>query len=550
VPGKGGAIRSTDEDVLAEDALAVGRRAFAGRQWETAYAKLSEAERQSWLAPEDLELLVSAAYLTGREEAGNDLSVRAFELWLQRDDAPHAARRAFWLGLLLLLRGEGVRADAWFSRARSVLDAHDCVERGYLLIPIGLGQLDRGDFAAALETFHAARDLGAAFEDRDLAAIGALGTGQALVGQGEVTSGLSSLDEAMVAITADEVSPIAAGIVYCAVIDTCQAALDLRRAQQWTVALSHWCNGQPDLVPYRGQCLVHRAEIMTLHGGWNDALEEARRACDRLAGHPAAGEAFYQLAEVHRLRGNHRQAEDAYRQASRWIPNPQPGLALLWLASGRLDAAAAAIHRALGETIRPATRAKLLAAAVEIAIAAGDLAAARPAADELRRIADQLGTPLARAMNLHAQGSTLVAENDAAAALTVLRQAWAAWQSVDVPYESARVRVQMGLACQALGDLDSAEMEFDAARWIFEQLGAGHEVDRTVDPTGSAAGPLTPREREVLQLVATGRTNRAIAADLFLSEKTVARHLSNIFTKLGVTSRTAASAYAYRHGLA
>jgi DNA-binding CsgD family transcriptional regulator/tetratricopeptide (TPR) repeat protein len=507
----------------------------------------------------------TAAYLTGRDDVGDDLSARACRECAVGDPA-RAARHASRLGILLLLRGEVARSGGWLGRARRLLDVRggDCAERGYLLVPAALQHLVDGDPAAAEAASAEAAAIGERFGDPDLLALGWLGVGQALVAAGRIAPALALLDEVMVAVTSGEVSPIFAGIVYCAVIETCQEAFDLRRAQEWTVALTRWCDAQPDLVPYRGQCLVHRSEIMLVHGAWPDALDEARRACDELAGRPAAGAALYQLAEVHRLRGEFVRAEEAYQRAGRWVPEPQPGLALLRLAQGQVDAAAAMLRRALGgpsagvaphgpagaEPASPAAvRSRLLAAHVEVMIATGDVAAARAGADELSALADRVGAPLLQAMAGHASGAAGVAEHDPGAAV-VLRRAWRAWQDLDAPYQAARVRVLMGLACRQQRDRDSADMEFDAARMVFEQLGAVPDVNRVRALSRAAgAGPLTAREVQVLRLVATGMTNRAVAAELFLSEKTVARHMSNIFTKVGVTSRAAATAYAYEHEL-
>jgi DNA-binding CsgD family transcriptional regulator len=547
VPGMAGA-----------DALDQGRRSFARQAWGDAYAQLSAADRQAPLEPEDLERLATAAYLVGRDDDGADVGTRAHHEFLRRGEVERAVRCAFWLAYGFLERGDQARGGGWLARGRRLLDDAqlDCVEQGYLLFPGALQALVEGDTATAGAGFDEATRIGGRFGDPDLLALGRLGLGGARLAQGETTAGVALLDEAMIAVEAGEVSPTVAGIVYCAVIEACQEIYDLRRAQQWTASLTRWCATQPDLVPYRGQCLVHRSEVMALHGAWPDAMDEARRAAKRLTappGQPAAGLAFYQQGELHRLRGEHAKAEDAYRQASQWGRDPQPGLALLRLAQGQVDTAAAAIRRVVDEASDFVSRSRLLPAQVEILLATGDVEAASAAASELARLAEGLGAPFLTAVAAHAKGAVLLAEGDPRAALAVLRGAWRAWQELEVPYEAGRVRVLIGLACWELGDQDGAEMELDAARWVFRQLAAAPDLARVEALSGkvaaAGAGGLTARELQVLGLVAAGETNKAIAADLFVSERTVDRHMSNIFAKLGVSSRAAATAHAYQHGL-
>jgi DNA-binding CsgD family transcriptional regulator len=540
------------------DTLVQGRESFGRQAWADAFAQLSAADREALLAAEDLERLATAAYLLGRDADSIDIWARAHQEFLRQASVERAARCAFWVAFILLNKGELVRGGGWVARARRLLDdgRHDSVEQGYLLWGVAARSIFEGDSTSAADSFAAAAEIGDRFGDRDLVTLARVGQTRALLRLGDTAAGVALLDEVMVAVEAGEVSAIVAGNVYCSVIEGCQEIFDLGRAQAWTAALSRWCASQPELVAYRGQCLVHRAELMALHGAWRDAMDEAEQASERfLRGpdHPAAGAAFYQQAELHRLRGEFAKAEDAYRQASRWGREPQPGLARLRLAQGQVDTAQAAIRRAADEVPDRVTRSNLLAAYVEIMLAAHDVAAARVAAEELSAMAGDLDAPLLGATAATAQGAVLLGEGDARAALQALRPAWTAWQELEAPYEAARVRVLVGLACRELGDQEGSELELDAARGVFRQLGAAPDLARVqaLSQTKAAkkAGGLTAREVQLLRLVAAGKTNRAIAAELVLSERTVDRHVSNIFAKLGVSSRAAATAYAYEHQL-
>jgi DNA-binding NarL/FixJ family response regulator len=538
-------------------ALDRGRESLRNQAWGDAFSQLSAADREAMLEPADLEGLAHAAHLTGRETASADLLARAHQGFLSRGETQRAARCAFWLGFRALINGELAQAGGWFSRADRLLDGQPgCVEKGYLLLPVGYRAFYEGDAATAYKTFSQAATIGNRFSEADLVTLARQGQGRALIRQGEITRGVTLLDEAMVAVTAGEVSPIVAGGVYCSVLEACSEIFDLRRAQEWTSALEQWCASQSDMVPYRGHCLVRRAEILQLHGAWKDALGAAQQACERFSHptpRPEAGAAFYRLAEVHRLRGEFADAEDAYRQASRWERTPQPGMAQLRFAQGQLDAANAAIRRLAEEVQEPRSRSGVLDAYVEIVLAVKDVAAARAAADELSEIAERYGAPFLRAVSARATGAVLLAEGDARGALTTLRQSWTTWCKLEAPYEAARTRTLIALACRALGDDDAEDLELIAAREVFHQLGAAPDLAR-VEALGQkksskVASPLTTREVGVLKLVARGMTNRAIAGKLGISEKTVARHLSNIFNKLDLSSRAAATAYAYQHEL-
>jgi DNA-binding CsgD family transcriptional regulator len=544
--------------VDAVDELQRGRESYARRAWMDAYESLSRVDQTALLGAEELELLATSAFMIGRDDDFLAFLERAYHAYLDSGETMRAVRCAFWVGINLALRGEMSRATGWLGRAQRLVEREesDCVERGYLLVPVMLRHEASGNWEAAYTAAAGAAEIGERFGDADLLALAMHEQGLIMVNLGRVEEGLGLLDEAMVAVTAGELSPIVTGIVYCSVISGCQEVYALRRAQEWTAALTQWCEEQPEMVAFTGQCLVHRAEIMELHGAWRDALDEARRArkrCELGKNLRATAQAFYRQGEVYRLRGEYAAADEAYRDASRYGWEPQPGLALLWLAEGKGDAAAAALRRALGETTKPLKRARLLPAYIEIMLAVGDVEEARWACGELEEISASYESGMLDAMVAHAQGALDLTEGDARGSLLALRRAWQLWQELEVPYEAARVRVLLGLACRILGDYDTAALELEAARSVFSQLGAAPDLARVESlipraPSVDVHG-LTPRELQVLRLVAAGETNKAIAAGLVLSERTIDRHVSNIFAKLGVSSRTAATAYAYKHQL-
>jgi len=394
-----------------------GRESFEKAAWRATHEQLSAADADTSLDAGDLEHLGLAAYLLGMEARGDELLSRAHQEHLNHDDGERAALCAFWLGMHMANRGDVARAAGWFARSRRLLEqgALDSVVAGYLLVPDAMRALRGGDPRVALPLFEQAAAIGDRFRDPDLMVLGRLGQGQSTINLGRTAPGIALLDEVMVSVTAGEVSPIPAGIAYCAVIDACQRVFDVGRAQEWTSALTQWCESQPDLVPFSGQCLVHRAQLLRLHGAWPDALEAARSACQRFArdAHGGAGAAFFELGEVHRLAGDFAAAEDAYRQASQWGHEPQPGLAQLRLAQGRVEAASATINRVLGEIAHPAGRAQLLVASVEIELAAGDVPAARLAADELAAMAETGGVPFLDAVgHLAGAGRALRSSQD------------------------------------------------------------------------------------------------------------------------------------------
>ena len=541
----------------ARDALDQGRECYERRAWLDAWRALSVADWHTRLDGADLERLAMSAYLLGRDDEYLDALDRAHGAHLSAGENLPAVRCAFWLGFRLLMRAETGRATGWLSRAQRLLERQtdECAERGYVMLPLVEQQLDATEFETAYATAASAAEIGERCADADLIACARHQQGRIRLQQGQLERGLALLDEVMIAVTAGELSPLVTGLMYCSVIQACQVVYAFGRAREWTAALARWCDEQPGMVAFTGVCRVHRAEIMQLRGAWQDAIEEAQRARESSQGFDqrATAAALYQEAEVHRLRGEFAAAEDGYRRASECGCDPQPGLALLCAAQGRADAAAGAIGVALRATTERLKRARLLPAAVEILLEAGDVDAARRACEELEDIAGSFDSGELDAIAASARAALELATGDAQAALVSSRRAAQVWQRNEAPYMAARARALAGLACRALGDTEGARLELDAARLGFERLGAAPDLARLDSLADAAAASrphgLTARELQVLRLVAAGKTNKAIAAELFLSEKTIDRHVSNIFAKLDVASRAAATACAYEHKL-
>lgn len=528
------------------------RAACDTHRWGDAYRLLSGLPSDA-LEIDDLDRLATAAYLTGHDEEGFAHWVRAHQQSLAAGEVHRAAHFGAKLAQGLGFKGDLGRCRGWVDRtARLLADAGiDCVEQGYLEHGLGMMRLFAArDIAGAHAHFVQAGKIGARFADHELVALARIAEGRMLIYLGDSAEGTARLDEAMVSIEAGELSPLATGDAYCMVIDACAELFDVGRCHAWTESFARWCDTQQELVLYRGHCFLHRAEMLGLVGSWPEALAEARRACDRLADPvmPAVlGAACALEGDLLRLAGDLDRAEAAYQRASEHGHDPQPGLALLRLAQGRPDTADAMIRRALGESQDPMSRARLLGPYVELVLAtAADTAAAGAAAEELRGVAAELGTPLLRAHAARAAGAVLLAQGDANAALVGLRRAFNGFNELGVRYDAARTRLLLAEACRELGDHDTAEIESSAAHTALASLS-----DRSSWPTGPIDMPhgLTQRELEVLRLVACGKTNRGIAQELVVSEKTVASHVSHIFTKLDVTSRSAATAYAYDHNL-
>jgi DNA-binding CsgD family transcriptional regulator len=548
-------------------------------RWAEACEEFAAADRLEPLTAEDLERFAEAAQVLGRGEEAVKILRRAYEARVAAGDFDWAVTTAFWLWQALIMNREYARANGWVAQVRRLaqerlaqegpaqehpapaLPAHvtrpvPMEDNGWLLVTDAYALIGLTDYEAAVQLLARAAQLASRSGQTDLVAFATTVWGRALIKAGRLKDGLSRLDEAMLSVIDRDTSPRATSLLYCSAIATCHEAHEFARAREWTLALGAWLDSLAQLGgAYLGNCRVYRSRLMRLCGAWGDAVDEVAVVCDDLSGgygQLVAGHAFYELAEMYRLLGNP-EAENAYRRASEYGAPTQPGLALLRLAQDDIETALVGIRRALTETTGPLERLELLTAGVTVMVAAGDFDAARAAVDELALIAQVYDTAAVRTEVAAARGAVALAEGDAATALPLLRSAAQWWREIEAPHAVATLTVLIALACRSLSDEEAAQLELEYARATFTRLGARpdlHRVERLIHPAQAVGSHgLSAREIEVLKLIAAGRTNHAIATELFLSDRTVHRHVSNIFDKLGVRSRAAAVSYGVRHHL-
>ena len=526
------------------------RAAFARRDWQAAYEGFLAVEDD--LTPADLDSLAECAHWVGHGREVVERYQAAFKAHLDAGDGDRAGYSAFMVSLHLRLLGEAAPADGWLARAQRVLaDQPEGSAHGYPLY-LETARLMGVDLDDAVASAQRMQDLGRRFGDDTLVALGVFFEGRARIKQAKAQEGLALLDEAMTSALSDTLEPMWTGAIYCGLLDACHELVDLRRAQEWTEATQKWCEPLPVASLYPGICRVHTAEILQQKGAWEEAERAALGVCDDMAGIDvfAMADAFYAVGEVRSRRGDLEGAEEAYARAHELGRDPQPGLAMLRLVQGRVDAAATSIAAALaGFGGSRLEKAPLLATQVIIALRSGDLDLAEASAQEVADIAAAFASPGLTAAGHRCTGAVALARGQTVVALAALRMALTAWQELDAPHEVACTRVLVSQAYEALGDADAAERERSAARVVFERLGATTDLCALDEVPPASSHGLSTREVEVLGLLATGATNQQIAEQLFLSDRTVARHVSNILAKLGVSSRSAATAFAFSNGL-
>ncbi|MDX6285726.1 MAG: hypothetical protein QOG53_1211 [Frankiales bacterium] len=525
---------------------------MASHAWEEAYALLSGVSETD--DPEWFEALADATWWLSRLDECIEARQRAYALYDERGATRQAGQCAVWLYEHQNFQARPAIGRGWLQRARRALDGDQlCVEYGNLLLREAECDHGGGEFDKAWRGANEAMQLGRQLRSANLEAEALQAMGRILLDRGEHADGLAHLDEAMLFAVEGRLNPYTTGKVYCSMVSACEAIGDIHRALEWTDAVTEWSANHP-VSMFPGICRVHRADLLQWRGEWTKAEEEARQACAELEfmHRPNAADAMVQIGEIRRRLGDYDGAEAAFQRAEELSGHVWAGIALLRLAQGRRQAAVKIITGALDETSwHQLARGKLLPAYVHVLADVGELDRARAGADELAQIAQDYESPVLLAAAETARGRVELAEGNPGAACATLHGALARWTELNVPYEIATTRLLMGHACRETGDVEAANNSYDAAEAIFEHLGVAADVrvSRELRMRGSLPGGLTEREAEVLRLVAKGRTNRQIATELQLSEKTIARHLSNIFAKIDVASRAAATAFAFECGL-
>lgn len=533
------------------DGTATAWDAYARRDWPEARDAFSTARADTLLGADELYALGNCHWWLGSLAEAFPVLQEAYRAYLDADSPRTAALVALDIGYSYALRGEEAQASGWMARSVRLLEREpDCAEQGYLVYLAFEDAWGSDDLDAAMEHAEAVLEAGERYAEPNLCALGVLGQGRVLVKRGQVGKGMALLDEAMVAAVSDALEPAWAGNVYCHLMLACWELADWRRAQEWTDVTATWCEAMPGAGPFLGICRVHRAQILQARGEWSAAEEEVRRVCDELSDFHVSlvAEARYQLGDLRRQRGDAAGADAAFADAHRLGREPQPGRALLQLARGRLAAARSEITRALdaaGSDLL--ARSRVLPAVVEIAVAADDLDAARAATSELASTASTYGTDGLAARAARAAGELALAERRPSDALDALRAAVSWCQRAQLPHDAALCRVLMASSFELLGDVDAAMVERTTAEAELTRLGAARPGPPTARRRDRPDG-LTPREVEVLGLVARGLTNQEIAAQLVLSVRTVERHLATVYRKLGLEGRNARAA-AVRYAL-
>jgi DNA-binding CsgD family transcriptional regulator len=542
--------------VSGVDHLVEGREARARQDWQACFDALVQSGAQSSdpaVEAERLDLLADAAWWLGRLDECVDARERAYVLYDELRDDRRAGQCAVWLYEHHCFRASPSIAGGWLRRARNALDGDDdCPEFGALLLREAEVAHGNGDLDVAVGLAERGIALGRKLRWADLEAEALQTLGRVRIDQCQPAEGLALLDEAMLFVLDGRLSPYSTGKVYCSLISACEELSDHGRAAEWTAATARWAERHPFAV-FPGLCRVHLATALRWRGRWAEAEQEATRACEELSGInlPNAAAAWAEIGDIRRRLGDLDEAAIAFVNADRLCAQPRAGLALLRLAQGSVEVATSIINDALeGAGWNRLARAKVLPARAQIAIAAGDVGAAIASVEELEAIADDFTSDGLYASATSARGRLQLAQGDPRACAT-LRNAVTRWTELGVPYEIATARTLLGQACRDGDDAAGASAAFEAARDLFDNLGVrldARDCETAPSPSPLPAG-LTEREAEVLRLVAAGHTNKEVASVLFLSDKTIARHLSNIFAKVGVSTRAAATAFAFEHDL-